>query len=174
MDVLIYTMPVEEIDVDNVRSSREASKKAAKETAKVDKSLRVKAAKRPMPAPSSSCDRSPSAQQEVTEYKMAIPLLLIESVSKMAPKLITADGERLRQRLLRSPDIGALATAAFATVDIQSPKLQFLATIAYHITSEWVSSVADGPRSAALPASSATGPAAAGLEDVTPAPTPDV
>ena len=130
---------VQEIDVDNVRQRVEVAKKVAKEAEKVNKKLTVKASKRPMNSGAVVSDPSPPPEDhEISEYKLAVPMLLVEGASKLIPRYINANGDRLRQRLLRSPDLGVLAERAFSTISIENPKLQFLGTMTYHILNEWL------------------------------------
>ncbi len=155
---------IEEVNIGNVKQSQDKAKQAQKEKEKVDTKLRVKASKRPVTQPSPEVAQAASAPSEfdATEYKLAVPMLLIESVSKLAPKYINASENRLRQRLLQSPDIGLLAERAFAGIDIKSDKLKFMATMLYHLTNEWLQSSLTAP--ADTPAS-----AVVQLEEVTPA-----
>ena len=131
-------MPViTKIDVSQHKAQREASEKKVKFAEKLeekkDMKFRVKAQKQTFNAgvPSMS-----PAMYEPTEYKVAPALMLIEAVARGLPQVAPADYDRMKIRLLKSPDIQYLTEQVFMGYTVQSDKLKLLLTILTHCANE--------------------------------------
>ncbi len=135
----IYNMPVESVNIKQVKARREAAQEAQKKEQKIedrrDMKMRIKAMKRPMnKVQGQQCETFDIHQ--CSEYKAAPALMLVEAVSKGAPIFLPADGDRLKQRLLRSQDIDYLLNKVFMNYTIESDSLKLLLTLGVHTGNE--------------------------------------
>ena len=136
-------MTIEQIDVRQVKVAREAQQKLQKMEEKKDTKMKIKIQKTrplnnggPPPAP-----RQPEFQ--CSEYKTTPSILLVEGVSRGIPNVLPADTERLRRRLLSSPDIAYLLDRKFGNVDVENDNLKLILTLLFHIGNEVVQTITE-------------------------------
>ena len=141
-------MPIETVDIKRVKVQREASAAQAKKTQQVedrrDTKFRIKAMKTPMNK--SACYSTPHPEYQCSEFRLAPSLMLIESVARMVPQIAPADYQRLKMRLLKSPDIAYLTENCFMNYEVQSDKLKLLLTIITHVANEILCTVTERNR----------------------------
>ena len=63
--------------------------------------------------------------------------------------MLPADTERLRKRLLSSPDIAYLLDKKFGNIDVENDNLKLILTLLFHIGNEVVQTITEKPQQAA-------------------------
>jgi hypothetical protein len=144
---------IETIDVKKVKVQRESAQAAAKKVQqledKKDMKFKVKAIKTPLnKGASGGCH--PMELYEPQEYKLAPALMLVEAVARGVPSIAPADYERLKQRLLHSPDFQHLSEKIMMDYTIQNDKLKLLMTILVHSANEIITSAMEQPKESTL------------------------
>ena len=128
---------ITKVDVSQHKAQREATEKKAKVAEKLeekrDMKFKVKAMKTPM---NQGVPSMAPMKYDCTEYKVAPALMLIEAVSRGLPQVAPADYDRMKMRLLRSPDIQYLTEQVFMGYTVESNKLKLLLTILTHCANE--------------------------------------
>ena len=132
-------MVIETCDVKQVKLKRESAAKEAKKTQQIeerrDKKFRIRAQKVPLNKNAQSFN-STMEQHNCEEFKLMPSLALVEGVSRGVPCVLPANGERLKMRLLKSPDMAYLTEKIFANYDVENDKLKLLLTILAHTANE--------------------------------------
>ena len=132
-------MPIECCDVKQVKLKRDAADKQAKKTQQIeerrDTRFKIKAQKVPLNKNAQSFNPT-MVRHECEEFKLMPSLALVEGVSRGVPCVLPANGERLKMRLLKSPDMAYLTEKIFANYDVESDKLKLLLTILAHTANE--------------------------------------
>ncbi|MCP4613062.1 MAG: hypothetical protein GY845_30585 [Planctomycetes bacterium] len=95
--------------------------------------FKVKAMKTPMNA---GAPAMAPMKYECTEFKVAPALMLVEAVARGLPQVAPADYDRMKMRLLKSPDIQYLTEQVFMNYSVESDKLKLLLTILTHCANE--------------------------------------
>ena len=128
---------ITKVDVSKHKQQKELNEKKVKIDEKVeqkrDMKFRVKAMKQPM---NQSSQPMSAPMYEPTEYKIAPSLMLIEAVARGLPNIAPADYDRMKMRLLRSPDIQHLTEKVFMDYTVESDKLKLILTIMTHCANE--------------------------------------
>ena len=163
---------IEKVDVSKVKQNREATQKAQKVAEKIeasrDKKFKIRAMKQPLNKHAQFAPPPPAYEPQ--EYRIAPALALVEGVSRGLPQIAPADYERMKMRLLKSPDIQYLTEKVFMNYTVESDKLKLLLTILTHCANEVLTSATEqkksgmnealAPRSDQLPVMEPTPPGA--------------
>jgi len=136
---------IEQINVKKVKIAREAAEKAEKVVKKLDekKDIRFKVKAQKVPLNKGALSESRVVEHRCTEYKVALPLAIVEGVSRGVPMVVSGDYERLKKRLLHSEDIGYLMTQVFSNYELQSDKAKLFATMLVHVGNEVIQTKLD-------------------------------
>ena len=139
-------MTVECCDVKKIKVQREATEKQAKKAQQIeerrDTKFKVKAQKVPLNKNAQSFNPV-ATEHQCQEFKVAPALMLVEAVARGVPAIAPADYDRLKRRLLMSPDIQYLTEKIFMDYDIKSDKLKLLLTLITHSANEVLTTVTE-------------------------------
>ena len=130
---------IEKIDVSKIKQQKINAEKKSKEDAKIDKKFKIKAMKQPL-----NRGATPSVVSDgyrPTEYKVAPALAMVEGVSRGMAKTTPANYERMKHRLLTSPDIQYLSDKVFCNYEVESDKMKLLLTVLVHCGNELLTSL---------------------------------
>ena len=127
---------IEQVNIKQVKATRESAKKAAKIEEKRDTKMKIKAQKTVL-----NKDQAPPRmpEYEPQEWKMAPSLLLVEGVCQGASSSLPVEYDRIKRRLLSSQDVAYLLDRNFEGYQIENPRLQLLLTLGFHVLQEVIS-----------------------------------
>ena len=137
---------IQTVDVKAVKVKREAAEKQEKRAQNIeerrDTRFKVKAQK--VQLNKNAQQFNPVAvEHQCSEFKVAPALMLVEAVARGVPAIAPADYERLKRRLLMSPDIQYLTEKIFMDYDVRSDKLKLLLTLITHSANEVLTTVTE-------------------------------
>ena len=133
---------IQKIDVSKHKQQRESAEASAKKAQKLeerkDMEFKIKAQKTPLTrgAPSQMIQ-----QYQPSEYRVAPALALIEGVSRGLPHIAPSQYDRMKMRLLNSPDFQYLTDKLFSNYEVESDRIKLLLTILVHCGNEVLTEV---------------------------------
>ena len=148
---------ITKVDVSKHKQQREAAAQATKKAQKLEdrKDLKFKIKAQKVPLTRGASAPQMMQQYEPSEYRIAPALMMVEGVSRGLPKVAPADYQRMKMRLLNSPDIQYLTEKVFCGYNVESDRIKLILTILTHAANEILTSATEQKKQIKEPTMSA-------------------